>query len=166
MTVTQRYERNVGLAASIATGYFIRGGDEDDVHQEARIGLWIACRKFDPAKGRFAPFAAFVIHRRLQALVLAAKRLKHGPLNESVRYGVSDRGDEVAILELIPGGRDPLEVVVARDMWERLCAAVDTLTPLEREALELVLTDQYDSRDRRVENSVRRVRAKLKEAIA
>jgi len=166
MSTASLYERNLGLAINIAREYRQMPGMEyQDIEQEARIGLWIACRAHDRQR-KFSAFASVVIHRRLIQLLRTATALKHRPLNHAQRWGVNDRGEQIQIVDLLEGGRDPADLVVARETWERLCAATQTLTPLEHVALEQVLTDRYDSHVRNVENANRRMKDKLKAAVA
>lgn len=158
-------------ALAIATGFYLPGGERQDIEQEALIGLWIAARKWDPEGGAsFRTFAELVIRRRLGAIVKAALREKHRPLNDSVRCYVTDEGEEVAIIDVLPGGLDPLEVVVLREKLVRLGRVAGGLSPLEREALQraadgVPYTAGY-AKDKRVDNAVQRARRKLKAAAS
>jgi RNA polymerase sigma factor (sigma-70 family) len=71
------------LALAVAGRYRRRGVDADDLAQEARLGLLIACERFDPARGvRFATFAPWWVRRMLQGAVrrqaIAARLNRHG----------------------------------------------------------------------------------------
>jgi RNA polymerase sigma-H factor len=124
MTESEVIERYSGLAQAMATRYFLPGGDDDDVRQEALIGLLSAARSFN-GQGNFEPFAAMCIRRRLMDAITAANREKHRALNEALRDG-----KEPAI------SCDPADIVVARDEAFALLRRVkDELTPLERRSL-------------------------------
>src|ERR1051325_8806057 len=57
-----RYRR---FARAKSRGYFLVGGDADDIEQEALIGLYKAARDFRPAdQGCFRAFAALCITRQ------------------------------------------------------------------------------------------------------
>lgn len=50
----------------IASGYFIPGGDQDDVVQEARVGLFKAIRDYDAStRTPFGAFASLCIRRQV-----------------------------------------------------------------------------------------------------
>lgn len=68
MTPEQLFRTNEGLAVTIATRgnwYPPPGSDRGDLLQQARLALWEACVRWDPARGRFIPHAYTVIRRRL-----------------------------------------------------------------------------------------------------
>lgn len=123
MTVPGLYERHVGLAVSIARDYWLPGADSDDVAQEARIGLWVAAREYDPARGvPFAAWASIVIRRRLVGLLRAARAEKQLVLTDA------GRDDELEGLT-VPG----LEAtVLVRDELRRALANIDRYTAVER----------------------------------
>lgn len=80
-TFTERYEANERLVYHVLTRAGAQYLRDEDMVQEAKIGLWKACRTYDPQKGNFAIYAYHLIlmavrqeHRRRTA----AKR--HDPL--------------------------------------------------------------------------------------
>jgi DNA-directed RNA polymerase specialized sigma24 family protein len=131
------------------TVYAVPGYEPEDLAQEARLALFQAG---DPV----GPLATVVIQRRLISLLRSATRERQRALNDSVR-----RHDEHAALDLLPGGRDPADVVCARDELRR---RGETLTPSERRALVYVVAGIPYERDRRVDNAVTRARRKLRAA--
>lgn len=165
MTAPELFTKHRRIARAIARDFYLPGSEREDVEQEAMIGLWFACRSYDAETGAsFASFAALVIRRRLTSLLVAALRGKHEPLTRSVRTALLEDGTEVAIVDVLAGGRDPFEVVVAREAFERLCAATGRLTKLERQALDVVLAGEPYSHEKRLDNAVVRTRRKLREA--
>src|SRR6478609_9598891 len=77
-----RYRR---FARAKSRGYFLIGGDANDVEQEALIGLYKAAR--DYRVDREAPFRAFAelcITRQIISAIKGATRQKHQALNQSV----------------------------------------------------------------------------------
>lgn len=63
-------------------GYFLPGGDDDDLRQEARIGLLKAIRDYDVnRKASFKTFANLCITRQILTSVKNANRRKHGVLS-------------------------------------------------------------------------------------
>ena len=150
MTAGALWTKHRRLAYAIANKYFLPGQEREDVQQEALIGLWIAARDFDPARGRFAPFAGMVIHRRLKTLVTRANTMKHRVLTDASRNGLELAGVDVTVATVV--GREELELV---------CAGLRDLTELERDAVFAYVGGTYDSKDKRVENALTRARAKV-----
>lgn len=155
------------LARIIAREFFIPGADRQDVEQEALIGLWVAARDFRPDRGMlFRSFANMVIRRRLSTRVRLALAHQHRPLNESVRVLEGEDGDADDALDFIPGGRDPLEVLIERERLAAVMEAFGSLTDLEREALLRFANNEHGDRghDKRTDNARQRARAKLRAA--
>ena len=99
-------------------------------------------------------------------------RRKHEPLNDA--FSLTARADnvtaqadndDIAIIDTLAGGRDPYEVVVLRETFERLAAAVASLSELERTALAVTVTDAGYTHDKQLDNAVFRARHKLRTAV-
>src|SRR3712207_70737 len=74
-TLLQRYRR---FARAKARGYFIVGGDADDLEQEGMIGLFKAARDFRPDRqSSFRAFAELCVTRQVITAIKAATRQKH-----------------------------------------------------------------------------------------
>lgn len=161
------FTRHRGLARSIADGYFWAGAEKQDIRQEAEIGLWIACRNWDPAGGAsFRTFADMVVRRRLVTMLQVALREKHRPLNEALTGTVGvDDGAEL-LVELLPSALDTERVVVARETLARMVAAVAGLSELEREALARVANGDPYAGEKSIDNAAVRARDKLRKAAA
>lgn len=76
--------RYAGMVRSIARGYFLVGGDTEDLIQEGMIGLYQAINDFVGYTARFKPFARLCITRRILDAVKASGRQKNQPLNNYV----------------------------------------------------------------------------------
>ena len=164
MTRGSLFEKHKPLARRQARDFYLPGSDRQDVEQEAYIGLWIATGAWDRARSSFAPFATLVIRRRLITLVKMALARKHQPLNDSVRYTVGLDGEkEVLLVDALPLGKDPLQVVLDRERWERFCEAAEGLTLLERQCLEELVAGI--PQDKQADNAVNRARVKLRRAL-
>ena len=82
------------LALSISRSYFLVGGEQEDVMQEAMIGLYKACLGYHAGMGAsFATFARKCITRNVQTAVKIANRKKNQLLNSS--YNLSPQGEVV-----------------------------------------------------------------------
>lgn len=79
--------RYAGLVRGCARGFFLAGGETEDLIQEGMIGLYHAIGDFDPTKegGRnFKNFAHICISRRIIDAVKKSARKKNIPLNHYV----------------------------------------------------------------------------------
>jgi RNA polymerase sigma factor (sigma-70 family) len=124
MTVSALWTRHRPLAYGIARDYFLPGAERQDVEQEALVGLWIAAKEWDRAKGAsFRTFARVVIERRLASLVRTATAEKNRVLTDSER--------DTAQLELFEAP-DLERVVLARERLAELMADGPALVRQER----------------------------------
>lgn len=168
MTRGALWTKHRPLAYAIAREFYLPGAERKDVEQEALIGLWIATSGWDRSGGAsFKTFANLVIRRRLGTIVKAALRQKHRALNESVRVTTYEDGgavEEVAIVDTLIGGQDPLEVLVEREAFRRLIDAIGDLSELEREGLLRAVNGEGYAGDKRIDNAATRARRKLRAA--
>ncbi len=173
--VLARYK---GLARSKAAGFFLAGGDADDVVQEGMLGLFKAVRTYRPERGvPFSTFAAYGIAAGITDAVRTATRRKQGPLNEAVSLQGMSGGDEdgpeaIDLLDVyIDVTRpDPEQQVLVREatrsLQEFLAAS---LTSLERDCVRMLMEGRsYKEMARTlgrspkaVDNALRRARAKF-----
>jgi len=128
-----RYRRSARMKAR---GYFLAGGDADDLEQEAMIGLFKAIRDFrHDRQSSFRAFAELCITRQIMTAIKLACRRKHQPLNRYVSlWGlpVADDASERPAEELfdhhVP---DPADEVVSLEgqaaMRESLVGILSTL---------------------------------------
>jgi len=77
--------RHGDLVRVASARYFLPGHDRSDVEQEAALGLYRACVDFRPERGvPFRVFADLCVRRAVLTALTAARRAKHGPLNERI----------------------------------------------------------------------------------
>ena len=89
--VGELLRRHEGLVVSVARKYFVPGGDQEDVRQQAMIGFWKAVRDYDEsAAAAFPSFARTCMQRQVITAVKAANRMKHAPLTEADRIAHHD----------------------------------------------------------------------------
>lgn len=164
--VEQLVRDHVGLAFVLAEGFYLPGGDRDDVQQEALIGLYLAARAYVPGETPFRGFAALVIRRRLGTALKLALRQKHRPLNSAARPITVD-GDvlDPADGAYHPASIDTLQRVIDRENVAELRQRIPSLTELERVAVAgyvngVPYTAGY-VRDKSVDNALVRARRKL-----
>ncbi len=167
----ERYRR---FARAKARGYFLAGGDTDDIEQEGMIGLFKAIRDFRHGQSSFRAFAELCVTRQIMTAIKTACRQKHQPLNRYVSlWGlrVIDDPSECLIDELfdqrVP---DPADEVVSLEGQAALHdALVDLLSTLEVKVLRLHLDgcsyqeigDSLGRHVKAVDNALQRIKRKL-----
>ncbi len=104
-------EKYKNAVRGIARGYFLEGGDAEDLVQEGMIGLYSAVTGYRDGGMSFKNFAYLCIHRRILSAVKSAARKKHSALNtyvplfdtqenpETVLIGGEERGEFLALLQ-------------------------------------------------------------------
>jgi RNA polymerase sporulation-specific sigma factor len=172
-TMIERYRR---FARAKARGYFLVGGDADDVEQEALIGLYKATRDFRPEhQASFRAFAELCITRQIITAIKTATRQKHQPLNQYVSIsGVrgSDDPGECSVEELLHShhGADPAERVVADEGMDAMRTSMaEMLSGLEVDVLRLYVEgksyqeigEQLGRHVKSIDNALQRIKRKL-----
>ncbi len=168
-----RYRR---FARAKARGYFLAGGDTDDIEQEGLIGLFKAIRDFrHDRESSFRAFAELCVTRQIITAIKTACRQKHQPLNRYVSlWGlrlVDDPSSERLVEELfdqqVP---DPADEVVSLEGQDALrVALVGLLSTLEVDVLRLHLDGcsyqeigvHLDRHVKAVDNALQRIKRKL-----
>src|SRR5688572_1847753 len=137
----ERYRR---FARAKARGYFIVGGDADDIEQEGMIGLFKAARDFRADRqSSFRAFAELCITRQVITAIKTATRQKHQPLNRYVSIsGVrgSDDPGERSVEDLLHDHQvsDPADEVIAAERLDAMRASMgEMLSGLEVDVLRL-----------------------------
>jgi len=140
VTLAGRYQ---WLVDRMARTYWLPGGDEDDLRQEALLGLLRACRDYRPERAAFVGFAKLAVERTVITAVHAATRRKHETLNGAVSLDapLPDADLDGATLgDVVAGGRDPVDDVIAterrREFMVRAAELTSQLSDLERSALD------------------------------
>jgi RNA polymerase sporulation-specific sigma factor len=171
--LVDRYRR---FARAKSRGYFLVGGDADDIGQEALIGLYKAARDFRPEHlASFRAFAELCITRQIITAIKMATRQKHQPLNQYVSISGVRGGDDpgertVEELCFAHHGADPADQVVS---GERMAAMRDSmaemLSCLEVDVLRLYVDgksyqeigEQLGRHAKSIDNALQRIKRKL-----
>jgi RNA polymerase sporulation-specific sigma factor len=172
----ERYRR---LARAKARGYFLAGGDNEDIEQEGMIGLFKAIRDFRHGQSSFRAFAELCITRQIHTAIKTACRQKHQPLNRYVSlWGLrliddpSERLVEELFDQRVP---DPADEVVSLEGQAAMRASlVALLSALEVEVLCLHLDgcsyseigERLDRPVKAVDNALQRIKRKLEAHLA
>ena len=173
-TLIERYRR---FARAKGRGYFLVGGDSDDIEQEALIGLYKAIRDYQPERqASFRAFAELCITRQIITAIKTATRQKHQPLNQYVSISGSRTTDEQQsdrvvedLLDDSPSS-DPADQVVSGERLDSLRAAMsEMLSGLEVDVLRLYVEgksyqeigDVLGRHVKSIDNALQRIKRKL-----
>lgn len=177
-TISQLFERYEPTIRAIASGYYVAGGDSDDVLQEGRLGLFKALMNYDPKKSdSFKPFAIMCIRRQIQSAALSASRRKHMPLNTYVSFYTPSRddSDDSGVLEVPEGEeKNPENILIDRESREDMDDIIShVLNPSEIEVLQLYIAEnsykeiaqKAGKTVKAVDNMLQSIKRKLKHKI-
>lgn len=155
--------------------YFLAGGEDDDIYQEASLGLYKALRDYQPDKGIFRAFADLCITRQVITAVKASTRQKHAALNTAVslQKPVCDREDtDRLLIEMVTGewSESPeeqfFENMVRKDLLTR---CFEMTSKFETDLLRLYLegysyaeiAEKLDKNIKVIDNTLQRVKKKV-----
>jgi RNA polymerase sporulation-specific sigma factor len=173
-TLIERYRR---FARAKGRGYFLVGGDSDDIEQEALIGLYKAIRDYMPERqASFRAFAELCITRQIITAIKTATRQKHQPLNQYVSITGSRDTDErhsdrvvEDLLDTSPSS-DPADQVVSGERLDSLRSAMaEMLSGLEVDVLRLYVEgksyqeigDTLGRHVKSIDNALQRIKRKV-----
>lgn len=169
-----------GLARAKAGSYFAPGATQDDILQEAMIGLFKAIRSYDISSGvPFTAFARMCIKRHLDTTVKNATRMKQKALNTALSINgvgtwsqVADKPREIDLRD--QALRDPVEILMTAEELENVKQLLLAgLTHLESEVAGLLvqgksyaeIAELIGSHVKGVDNAIQRLRRKLRKSI-
>ena len=163
-----------------ARGYFLIGGEREDIIQEGTIGLYKAVRDFRVDKlSSFRGFAELCITRQIITAIKTATRQKHIPLNQyiSLNKPIYDDDSVRTLLDVIPSNKpsDPEDSVIDQEVSEDIKARMqENLSDLESQVLLSYLSGksyQEMGRDlnrhvKSLDNAMQRVKRKIEKNLA
>lgn len=166
------------LACKIARKYFLAGQDEEDLYQEAMIGLFKAEQSFNETAGQdFKSFATLCINRQIQTAVKNSNRKKNKILNESISLNnqggidVYESNDEEQLYFIIPSSSPlPDDELIYKEKVDEIKNAIDQkLSTYERKVLSLYLKGLsykemgqiLEKETKSIENCLSRIKSKL-----
>ena len=169
----ERYRR---FARAKGRGYFLVGGDSDDIEQEALIGLYKAIRDYQPDRqASFRAFAELCITRQIITAIKTATRQKHQPLNQYVSISGVRGGDdpgERSVEELLHSHHDgdPADNVISSERMQSMRSSMaEMLSGLEVDVLKLYVEGksyqeigaQLGRHVKSIDNALQRIKRKL-----
>ena len=170
LAVSALFERYRELLEKMSKKLFLVGGDQEDVLQEGRLGLFMAINDYEEEKNdAFYPFAKLCISRQQIKAIEQSNRKKHQPLNSYVSiYGEHGEAPEglLGVTERSPE-EILLDVETYGDLQSRLFSE---LSPMEKKVMLLQLqsynyreiADILDKTPKTIDNAMQRIRNKAK----
>jgi RNA polymerase sporulation-specific sigma factor len=129
-------DRYRSLLRSISRSYFATGTADEDLAQEALIGLMKAVRDFRSDCGTFRTFLELCVRRQVITYIKTQTRLKHTPLNRSISLDAPRVSDDDEPLVETLASRDPIRETDPEDL-EFLHNLTQRCSDLERHVLFL-----------------------------
>lgn len=166
------------LACKIARRYFLAGQDEEDLYQEAMIGLFKAEQSFNENAGQdFKSFATLCINRQIQTAVKNSNRKKNKILNESISLNnqggidIYESDDDEQLYFIIPSSSPlPDDELIYKEKVDEIKNAINQkLSVYERKVLSLYLKGLsykemgqiLEKETKSIENCLSRIKSKL-----
>lgn len=163
------FNRYRNTITKYSRGFYLIGGDVEDLIQEGMIGLYKAIKSYDPNKSAsFATFANLCIKRQIQSAVRNASTQKNLVLSSAVPI-TDEENDELGIF-LISDGLSPEQVLANRQVYAELKAAfAKKLSPLEHTVLRFYLqglsyqqiADKTGQTKKSIDNALSRIKKKI-----
>ncbi len=159
-----------------AQKYFLKGGERQDLEQEAVIGLWKAVKSYDKNRNScFKRFADLCITKHIQSVVTKSNCQAHFLLNSSISLN-QEIGGEEKIENLIKSeSLDPLDIVIGEEGFQRITSNINKkLSPFETKILKLFLKEfkykkiaqELAITEKSIDNAMTRIRRKLKKILS
>lgn len=146
-------------------GYYLIGGEEEDLLQEGYIGLIKAIQTFNKEKNdNFYPFAKMCMEGQLCTAVTASNRKKHQPLNHSLSM------DAAEYQELQSQKDNPEEIVLVKELESDMMIGIqEKLSKFEQKVILLYLremsaqeiSEKLEKTYKSIDNAIQRARKKL-----
>ena len=168
--------RYSSLIQTKAAAYQQTGLDQEDLIQEATLGLLSAAESYDSEAGAsFQTFVNICMDRRLLTACRSAARQKHIPLNQYVSLNDEMESKHMENPLTSIDWMDPEALVISREDMKSIKRHIEqTLSGLEFKVLALYLSGRtYEEIAERLEishktedNALQRARKKLKNSVS
>ncbi len=172
--IIKKYEP---LISSLATRFLkscpYLGIEKGDLIQEGMIGLNHAIDYFNEQKDiTFYTYAKKCVERRLISAIVAANRLKHKNLNESISFDTEEDGTLDYFLK--DDSTNPEKIVIDESQLSEIIVNIKAkLTDFEEQVFNLMLSafsyreiaKILDKEPKQVDNAIQRIKNKVREEI-
>ena len=158
------------LINKCSRGYFLIGGDIEDLVQEGMIGLYKAIKNYSADKAAtFSTFASLCIRRQIQSAVRNASAKKNKALSSAVPIMYEDSDDTGVYL--IADGESPDSILIHRQTSQAIFEELKKLlSPLEYDVLKYYLSglsyQQIASKTKQTKKSIDNALSRIKKKLA
>ncbi len=119
--ILMKYHRFV---ISKVNGFYLQGGDLDDLIQEGMIGLYKGIHSYNKNENTtFRGFADICIKRQVISAIRTANRLKNQPLNNSISLNESPKDEETRLMDDLVGTKiafSPEDIVLGKERLDQM----------------------------------------------
>ena len=176
LAMTTILERYKGMVKAKARGFFLSGGDMDDLIQEGMIGLHKAVLDYTESRGAsFRSFALLCVHRQIIDAIKQDGRKKNLPLTNYTSINTPEDDDDTAYVHSIEAeGANPEQIFIEKEANEIFLTKIKSqLTQLEYKILEFYLS-AYSYSDiavkveksvKQVDNAIQRIKKKIAKTV-
>ena len=175
---SELFDRYKDLVVKIARGYYLVGGDLEDLIQEGMIGLYNAIKNFSPKKeASFKTFAVVCVKHQIQNAIRRANTNKNKPLSTAVSFQ-SFNSSSTDALDCLPVelvfSTTPAESMIDKENFEHIKSVIkSTLTTQEMKVLLLYLqgfsyreiSKNISLSQKAIDNTLTRIKIKLREKL-
>lgn len=158
------------LINKCSRGYFLIGGDIEDLVQEGMIGLYKAIKNYSAEKAAtFSTFASLCIRRQIQSAVRNASAKKNKALSSAVP--IMDEDSDDTGVYLIADGESPDSILIHRQTSQAIFEELKKLlSPLEYDVLKYYLSglsyQQIASKTKQTKKSIDNALSRIKKKLA
>lgn len=158
------------LINKCSRGYFLIGGDIEDLVQEGMIGLYKAIKNYSADKAAtFSTFASLCIRRQIQSAVRNASAKKNKALSSAVP--IMDEDSDDTGVYLIADGESPDSILIHRQTSQAIFEELKKLlSPLEYDVLKYYLAglsyQQIASKTKQTKKSIDNALSRIKKKLA
>lgn len=158
------------LINKCSRGYFLIGGDIEDLVQEGMIGLYKAIKNYSADKAAtFSTFASLCIRRQIQSAVRNASAKKNKALSSAVPI-MNEDSDDTGVY-LIADGESPDSILIHRQTSQAIFEELKKLlSPLEYDVLKYYLSglsyQQIASKTKQTKKSIDNALSRIKKKLA
>ena len=171
--ILEKYKETV---VKISRGYFIIGGELEDIVQEGMIGLYKAIKSYKHNKNAtFKTYAITCIKNQIQTAIKKASTKKNLPLTNSVSLQSFSENDDEDFLPInLIFQVSPDEKIINQENYYTLVASIKkTLSKNEFDVLKLYLqgysykeiAEKLKLNQKSIDNSLSRIKSKIKTLI-
>lgn len=171
---TELFEKYKDLVTKISRGYFIVGGDLEDLVQEGMIGLYQAIKGYKNGKdATFKTYAIVCIKHRIHGAIKKALAKKNLPLSTALSFQSFDKdkeSEDYLPLELVLDTTPVEHAIDKENMFALKQNIKDSLSAFEIKVLNLYLfgysyaeiANKLEIPKKSIDNALLRIRSKLR----